>query len=1080
MSESVKVAVRVRPFNQREKQRNAKLIIDMNGATTYIQNPDNPSQPAHKFTFDFSYWSHDGYSETEDGVLEPDTDKYASQRRVFDDLGQGVLDNAFKGFNCSLFAYGQTGSGKSYSMVGYGANRGIVPITCDELFKKIMSSEETGVRYEITFSMLEIYNEQVRDLLSKKNPKGGLKIRQNPSQGMFYVPDLRKVPVASYEEIEKRMSEGTNNRTVASTNMNATSSRAHTVVTVVFSQVYGEAGDASARKKTSVINLVDLAGSERADSTGATGDRLKEGANINQSLSTLGKVISLLAEGQKTIPYRESALTKLLKNALGGNSKTVMIAALSPADINHDETLGTLRYADRAKQIKTKATVNENPLDKLIRELKAENEKLKAQLGPGGPSQPISSAIDPEAEQRLRAEIENEMREKLLANQYQLREANTDFEDQLRNARAEISDEEERLLQVKRKRQLVPHFLNLNADLQLSRVVEHFLPEGKTVVSRLSRNRSPAAVQDENEWSEEILLEGISILHNHCQLENKENEVCLTALAANADTKVNGTPLVGCRVLMHNDRVVFGTNHYMVFINPMNMSMSANSPDLVDWQYAQQEIAEQRGLVVKSGEHILSKEEQVFHDQVVDLLPMVNEVNAISEELNKYKTFEIVVVPVEATYGKKKRDATTLPVVMMRDLLNGNCWLWQYGTFLNRRYMIQELYQRWVDGEVMDAQTIPQEDDPFWEPPEPILVGTACVYLQSLAYGMDFQDKLALSDYHNVEQGSIAVAVEPCNADSSALDDDFFVEDPDQLMGKPFHFKVCVDQVSVTKQRFSLGLHVEYRVYGEDTSITTHTVHDTLDAKFDHSHQVSLDVLDKEHLHYFDDGCIMFHVYAHQSNLPPDLGKSLMTTTELRKAERMQMQYGSSSNEARPFTAVTHRSQEYLQQMRSELVVLRSRVNLLSRKEKRIQTLVEQWAMKPKTEQSFRPFHRAVNAAVFSTGSRLRTIAKTVGATLQVQKFTSEKSRGSVSDISDHEREESGTAAAVASTSESPLSADASAGSDVAGFSPTRSASTSRMTAADVQNIDKGATQQQQAASPPPRKVQSSQVCVLQ
>merc|ERR1712012_587221 len=137
--------------------------------------------------------------------------------------------------------------------------------------------------------------------------------------------------------------------------------------------------------KTAVVNLVDLAGSERVESTGATGDRLKEGAGINMSLSSLGNVIKALAEQSEgknpRIPYRDSALTKLLANALGGTSKTIMIAALSPADINYEETLSTLRYADRAKQIKTKATVNEDPTDKLIRELKEQNEKLKAMLG---------------------------------------------------------------------------------------------------------------------------------------------------------------------------------------------------------------------------------------------------------------------------------------------------------------------------------------------------------------------------------------------------------------------------------------------------------------------------------------------------------------------------------------------------------------------------------------------------------------------------------------------------------------------------------------------------------------------------
>jgi len=161
--------------------------------------------------------------------------------------------------------------------------------------------------------------------------------------------------------------------------MNATSSRAHTVVTMVFSTLITDKDTGKKTTRASEINLVDLAGSERANSTGATGARLKEGAQINLSLSALGNVISALATGKKA-PFRDSVLTKLLKNSLGGNAKTIMIAALSPADINFDETLGTLRYADRAKQIKNKAVVNESATDKLIRNLKEENEKMKAML----------------------------------------------------------------------------------------------------------------------------------------------------------------------------------------------------------------------------------------------------------------------------------------------------------------------------------------------------------------------------------------------------------------------------------------------------------------------------------------------------------------------------------------------------------------------------------------------------------------------------------------------------------------------------------------------------------------------------
>jgi len=317
------------------------------------------------FKFDYSFWSHDGFENKEDGYSHAIDDRYADQRLVYDVLGKEILDNAWEGFNCCLFAYGQTGSGKSYSMVGYGANKGIVPISCNELFQRIKNTTTDKKSYEVCVSMLEIYNEKLQDLLVPINdrPAQGLKIRESKTLGI-YVDGLSKHPVTSYEEIASKMDSGYDNRTIGSTLMNASSSRAHTIVTIEFKQI--TLVNNKKTSKNSVINLVDLAGSERSSKTGATGDRLKEGCNINKSLMVLGNVINTLADKamgkQKNVlpPYRDSNLTRILQNALGGNSKTVMICALSPASINYEETLSTLRYADRAKKIQNKAVVNES------------------------------------------------------------------------------------------------------------------------------------------------------------------------------------------------------------------------------------------------------------------------------------------------------------------------------------------------------------------------------------------------------------------------------------------------------------------------------------------------------------------------------------------------------------------------------------------------------------------------------------------------------------------------------------------------------------------------------------------------
>ncbi len=312
------------------------------GKTTTIANPKAQGKEQPKsFNFDHSYWS----------TTTPEDPNYASQKKVYDDLGQEMLAHAFEGYNVCIFAYGQTGSGKSYTMMGKQetSQEGIIPLLCKELFEKISSSSDANMQYSVEVSYMEIYCERVRDLLNPKNNKN-LRVREHPLLGP-YVEDLSKLAVMSFSDISDLMDEGNKARTVASTNMNETSSRSHAVFTIVFTQKRHDVETNLFTEKVSKISLVDLAGSERADSTGAKGVRLKEGANINKSLTTLGKVISALAEvasnkkKKKTdfIPYRDSVLTWLLRENLGGNSKTAMIAALSPADINYDETLSTLR-----------------------------------------------------------------------------------------------------------------------------------------------------------------------------------------------------------------------------------------------------------------------------------------------------------------------------------------------------------------------------------------------------------------------------------------------------------------------------------------------------------------------------------------------------------------------------------------------------------------------------------------------------------------------------------------------------------------------------------------------------------------
>ncbi|XP_062305905.1 kinesin-like protein KIF1C [Osmerus eperlanus] len=459
---SVKVAVRVRPFNSRETSRDAKCVIQMQGTSTCIINPKQPKDGAKNFTFDHSYWSH---TSSED----PD---YASQLQVYRDIGVEMLQHAFEGYNVCIFAYGQTGAGKSYTMMGRQEKdqEGIIPLLCEDLFQRVGHNTDPELSCSVEVSYMEIYCERVRDLL-KPQGRAALRVREHPSWGPTW-EDLSKlaVTVTGYADIHNLMDCGNKARTVAATNMNETSSRSHAVFTIVFTQRRRDLLTSLDSEKVSKISLVDLAGSERADSSGAKGVRLKEGANINKSLTTLGKVISALAEmGSKKrrsdfIPYRDSVLTWLLKENLGGNSRTAMIAALSPADINYEETLSTLRYADRAKQIKCNAVINEDPNARLIRELKDEVNRLRDLLFSQGLSQLLSTAGD-----------DNNNNSKRLRPDHMTE----DFAEGEECVATETISKEEVAEAL-----LTPHLVNLNEDPLMSECLLYYIKEGITRVGQ--------------------------------------------------------------------------------------------------------------------------------------------------------------------------------------------------------------------------------------------------------------------------------------------------------------------------------------------------------------------------------------------------------------------------------------------------------------------------------------------------------------------------------------------------------------------------------------------------------------------
>ncbi|XP_019115839.2 kinesin-like protein KIF1A isoform X3 [Larimichthys crocea] len=644
---SVKVAVRVRPFNSREIGKESKCIIQMSGNTTTIINPKQ-AKDNKSFNFDYSYWSH----------TTPEDSNYASQMKVYKDIGEEMLLHAFEGYNVCIFAYGQTGAGKSYTMMGkqdVKDQQGIIPLLCEDIFVKISDNTDNSMSYSVEVSYMEIYCERVRDLLNPKN-KGNLRVREHPLMGP-YVEDLSKLAVTSYNDIQDLMDSGNKARTVAATNMNETSSRSHAVFNIIFTQKRHDADTDNTSEKVSKISLVDLAGSERADSTGAKGTRLKEGANINKSLTTLGKVISALAEVdsmsnknkkkkkvESFIPYRDSVLTWLLRENLGGNSRTAMVAALSPADINYDETLSTLRYADRAKQIRCNAVINEDPNNRLVRELKDEVSRLKDLLYAQGlgdiietyratgadieglkltnamtgmsPS-PSLSALSSRAgsitslhDRIMFSPGSEEAIERLKETEKIIAELNETWEEKLRRTEA-IRMEREALLAemgVAMREdggtvgvfspKKTPHLVNLNEDPLMSECLLYYIKDGITRVGR-----------EDASSRQDIVLSGHFIKDEHCTFTSSTGptgETVVLEPCEGAETYVNGKRVTEPTILKSGNRIILGKSHVFRFNHPVQARAErertpcAETPaEPVDWAFAQRELLDKQGIDMK-------------------------------------------------------------------------------------------------------------------------------------------------------------------------------------------------------------------------------------------------------------------------------------------------------------------------------------------------------------------------------------------------------------------------------------------------------------------------------------------------
>ncbi|XP_038241456.1 kinesin-like protein KIF18B [Dermochelys coriacea] len=373
---NVAVVVRVRPQNQQEREASRHAVVQVIGDSMLVFDPEEP-RLSGVFT---GFRGHDAPKRKGKDlkfVFDQVFGESATQEEVFQPTTKEILDGVLNGYNCSVFAYGATGAGKTYTMLGSEKSPGIMYLTMVELYKRIEARKEEK-SCEVLISYQEVYNEQIHDLLE---PKGPLAIREDPEKGVV-VQGLSFHQPKSAEQLLEMLASGNRNRTQHPTDVNATSSRSHAVFQIYVKQqdrIVGITQDLQVAK----MSLIDLAGSERASTTNTKGERLREGANINRSLLALINVINALADAKSRkshIPYRDSKLTRLLKDSLGGNCRTIMIAAISPSALAYEDTYNTLKYANRAKEIKLSLKSNVLSLECHITKYAAICEQLKAEV----------------------------------------------------------------------------------------------------------------------------------------------------------------------------------------------------------------------------------------------------------------------------------------------------------------------------------------------------------------------------------------------------------------------------------------------------------------------------------------------------------------------------------------------------------------------------------------------------------------------------------------------------------------------------------------------------------------------------
>eukprot|EP00929_Paragymnodinium_shiwhaense_P011315 TRINITY_DN11689_c0_g1_i2.p1 TRINITY_DN11689_c0_g1~~TRINITY_DN11689_c0_g1_i2.p1 ORF type:complete len:2784 (+),score=1034.82 TRINITY_DN11689_c0_g1_i2:198-8549(+) len=637
-SGNIKVNVRVRPFNKAELGRNDELCVaaltrvDLSVHATSKQGIEKD----FPYTFDRVYWSHN-----------PDDPTFATQQTLMDEMGHDLEKNSLEGYNNCLFAYGQTGAGKTFSVLGgEGDLKGLLPRLVDRFFdvKTEKAQEAEPTTFEFCVSFMEIYNETLRDLLAPPSKKGEepleLKIRHPPNRACF-VDGLIKAPVDKKEQVWDLLDYGTKARTVGATAMNAESSRSHCIFTFSLkSNQKGRTGQNVTIR--SDVNLVDLAGSERARKTGAEGSRLKEGCAINQSLSILAQVISGLAKREKFIRFRSSKLTELLEDSLAGNSKTVMMAAVSPSAYNAEETMGTLEFASSVKNIKTsaKATKQAGSDADIVKKLQAEIERLnKLVLDTSSkPQESLDEAVVAEEHQKIQEELEalRALETQMIKDVEEARRVAEEMTQKRQAAMEDMGVSASEMADNLGLAQTTPHLVNVSADPALMGTLTFFLIAGSEVAIGTGEE-------------DKIKLQGLGMSAGMATIKNEDDTQVSIEAAEGVRVLLNGGKVKKPETLSHGSRLLLGYSFcFCVVIPALKDQVEARTMDEKFLESALAEVAPEESEVYGAAmqwvgqlrDRIGLTRAEVFTMQFKKLASLVDEANEISKAVRPQERFE--------------------------------------------------------------------------------------------------------------------------------------------------------------------------------------------------------------------------------------------------------------------------------------------------------------------------------------------------------------------------------------------------------------------------------------------------------